>query len=235
MQVIFALGCSVYESVWIFYLGAFLGDVAETLFCRWKTGKWMSRSSVVWGPFSIVWGASIALATVLLFRYKDCPVFFLFSAGVLLGGIFEYLCSIFTEKAFGKVFWDYSKIPYNLNGRINLLYCFFWGIAAVIWFKDIYPPVSCLIKRILMDNRGIYVTLFMIIFMICDILVSCMALVRGRQREKNIKAVRKWQKNMDKYFDDEKLLRIYPNAINVEAAGKCDDGEIRYDRTGITV
>ena len=41
---------------------------------------------------------------------------------------------------FGKVFWDYSDIPFNLGGRINLLYCFFWGIAAVVWLKKI---LSC--------------------------------------------------------------------------------------------
>ena len=28
---------------------------------------------------------------------------------------------------------------FNLGGRINLLYCFFWGIAAVIWMRYGYP------------------------------------------------------------------------------------------------
>ena len=60
-------------------------------------------------------------------------------AGTLLGGLYEYLCSVFTELAFGTVFWDYSAIPFNLGGRINLLYCFFWGFAAVAWFKGLYP------------------------------------------------------------------------------------------------
>jgi len=180
-------------------------------------GKWMSRSSVVWGPFSIVWGGSIAMATVLLFRYKDNSDGFLFVMGALLGGLFEYLCSMFTERAFGKVFWDYSKMQFNLNGRINLLYCFFWGIASVIWFKGVYPPVSDWIERILLDSSGVCVTWIMIIFMICDMLISYMALVRSGERTKGIKAVHKWQRIMDKYFNDEKLCRIYPNAINVTA------------------
>ena len=46
---------------------------------------------------------------------------------LFLGGAYEYLCSVFTELVFGKVFWDYSWMPFNLGGRINLLYCFFWG------------------------------------------------------------------------------------------------------------
>ena len=46
------------------------------------------------------------------------------------------------------MFWDYSKIPFNLGGRINLLYCFFWGIAAVVWIKGIYPVMSAWIEKI---------------------------------------------------------------------------------------
>ena len=40
----------------LLFIGAFLGDITETIFCRITAGYWMSRSSVVWGPFSIVWG-----------------------------------------------------------------------------------------------------------------------------------------------------------------------------------
>ena len=53
---IFAYGCSFYKIVLLFFIGAFLGDITETIFCRITAGYWMSRSSVVWGDFSIVWG-----------------------------------------------------------------------------------------------------------------------------------------------------------------------------------
>ena len=121
---IFAAGCGFYKIVLLFFVGAFLGDITETIFCRITAGVWMSRSSVVWGPFSIVWGLAIALVTAMLYKYKDKSDSFLFIIGTLLGGAYEYLCSVFTEIVFGKVFWDYSEIPFNLGGRINLLYCF---------------------------------------------------------------------------------------------------------------
>ena len=47
---------SLSDLVWLFVIGAFLGDVVETIFCRVTAGVWMSRSSLVWGPFSVVWG-----------------------------------------------------------------------------------------------------------------------------------------------------------------------------------
>lgn len=138
----FAAGCSPYKIILLFFIGAFLGDITETIFCRVTGGEWMSRSSVVWGPFSIVWGLAIAMVTQLLYRYKDKPASWLFVMGTLLGGAYEYLCSVFTEVVFGAVFWDYSAIPFNLGGRINLLYCFFWGIAAVTWIRYGYPLVA---------------------------------------------------------------------------------------------
>mgnify|MGYP000019512647 CR=1 FL=1 len=102
----------------LFFIGGVAGDLAETIFCRLKMGWWMSRSSVVW-PFSIVWGLALAAATLFLYKYRDRSASFFFVAGTLLGGLYEYLCSVFTELVFGTVFWDYSAIPFNLGGRIN--------------------------------------------------------------------------------------------------------------------
>ena len=147
-EKVFAAGCGFYKVVMLFFIGAFLGDITETIFCRVTAGVWMSRSSVVWGPFSIVWGLAIALATALLYESKNRSDRFLFLMGPLLGGAYEYLCSVFTELVFGKVFWDYSKIPFNLGGRINLLYCFFWGIAAVVWLKLLCPLMEKWIEKL---------------------------------------------------------------------------------------
>ena len=211
-DTVFAAGCSVYKVLWLFVIGAFLGDITETIYCRITAGIWMSRSSVVWGPFSIVWGLAIAVFTVLLYKYKDSSDRVLFFAGTVLGGAYEYVCSVFTEIVFGKVFWDYSHIRFNLGGRINLLYCFFWGIAAVVWIKGIYPKVSTWIEKTPI-KLGKILSWIMIVFMCCNMVVSSMALIRSTQRQNNIPAEHTWQKIMDERFDDERLSRIYPNAI----------------------
>ncbi len=211
-DTVFAAGCSVYKVLWLFVIGAFLGDITETIYCRITAGVWMSRSSVVWGPFSIVWGLAIALFTVLLYKYKDSSDRVLFFAGTVLGGAYEYVCSVFTEIVFGKVFWDYSHIRFNLGGRINLLYCFFWGIAAVVWIKGIYPKVSAWIEKTPI-KLGKILSWIMIVFMCCNMAVSSMALVRSTQRQNGIPVEHTWQKIMDERFDDERLSRIYPNAI----------------------
>lgn len=210
-KTVFAEGCDFYKIIMLFFIGAFLGDIVETIFCRITAGVWMSRSSVVWGPFSIVWGLAIAAATAMLYKYRDRSDGFLFCIGTLLGGVYEYFCSVFTEIVFGKVFWDYSKIPFNLGGRINLLYCFFWGIAAVVWFKKLYPHLAKLIEKIPM-KIGKITTWVLIVFMSCNIVVSCMALIRYDERAKGTEAAAAWQEWIDEHYDDAKMKKIYPNA-----------------------
>lgn len=205
--------CSIIQLFWLFLIGAFLGDVVETLFCRITVGVWMSRSSLVWGYFSVVWGLAIALVTALLYRSRDKQESHIFWVGTFLGGAYEYICSVFTELVFGKVFWDYSGMPFNLGGRINLLYCFFWGIAAVVWIKVLYPKAAALIHMIL-KRTGRVLTLLLAVFIAVDVCVSILALVRYDSRGNGEEAVYKWEQLMDQYFDDGRMQQIYPNAMN---------------------
>lgn len=212
---VFAAGCGFYKLVWLLIIGAFLGDIVETIFCRLTAGIWMSRSSLVWGPFSLVWGMAIAAASLLLYKYKDRSDRFLFLAGTFLGGAYEYICSVLSELVFGKVFWDYSHMLFNLGGRINLLYCFFWGIAAVVWMKGLYPVFSGWIEKIPV-RTGKILTWIMVAFFVVNMAVSGLALIRSNQRAEQIPATHQWQKLMDTHFDDAKLKQIYPNAIDVK-------------------
>ncbi len=181
-KVIFGYGCSFYKLASLFLIGAFLGDIVETIFCYVTAGELMSRSSVVYGPFSIVWGLGCVLLTAVLYRYRDSSDRHIFLAGTVLGGAYEYFCSVFTELVFGTVFWDYSELPFNLGGRINLLYCFFWGIAAVVWLKLFYPAFSRWIERIPVRTGKIGCNL-VILFMIFNMGISALALGRYTQRQ----------------------------------------------------
>ena len=235
---IFARGCSFYKLVALFFIGAFLGDLTETIFCLLTTGVLMSRSSVVYGPFSIVWGLGCALLTLFLYRYREKNDRHIFLAGTLLGGVYEYVCSVFTELVFGTVFWDYSDFAFNLGGRINLLYCFFWGIAAVVWLKMIYPRLSALIEK-LPVRTGKILCNCLIVFMIFNMILSSLALARYSERQTSVPSVifntdtsgagsnpdstdtaipaateaeNPLNAFLDSHFPDERMERIYPNA-----------------------
>ena len=212
----FAQGLCFYKVVCLFFIAAFLGDLIEMVFCRITGGVWMSRSSVVYGSFSIVWGLGAVLLTLILYRYRERSDGFIFTLGAVLGGAYEYVCSVFTELVFGTVFWDYSHMPFNLGGRINLLYCFFWGIAAVVWLKIVYPAMSGFIEKLPM-RFGKIATWAMIVFMVANILISAMAMGRYTARHTSpASAGSAVEVFLDERFPDSRIERIYPNLMIVD-------------------
>ena len=204
---------SLADLLWLFVIGAFLGDVVETIFCRITAGVWMSRSSLVWGPFSVVWGLALVLAAILLRGGEQKSESRIFWFGVILGGAYEYVCSAVTELLFGTVFWDYSGFKFNLGGRINLLYCFFWGFAAIAWFKVLFPPISSCIEK-LPPCGGRVLTWALCIFMAADIAVSSAALVRYNDRLNGVPASNSVEVYLDGHYGNDRMHQVYPKAVH---------------------
>ncbi len=195
---------------YLFIICAFLGALIEIIYCRFSMHRWMSRSSIIFGQFSFVWGFAIVLITLLFYRFKNKSNFTLFILGTILGGAYEYFCSVYTELVYGTIFWDYSKIPFNLNGRINLLFCFFWGFATIIVVRYV---ISFLIKEINKIPKKIFkpLAVFLFIFLLLDLGVSEVAMRRYKSRLNGIEAQNYVEKLCDKYADNDFMKKRYSN------------------------
>lgn len=198
--------------VWMFFISALAGDLIETAFVWVKSGKLMSRSSLIYGPFSVVWGLGGIIATVMLHRLIDKNDIYIFLGGFFLGGTYEYSCSVFTEKVLGTRFWDYSGMPFNLDGRVNLLYCLFWGLLAIVWLKAIYPFVSKYIGKI-PRVLGEVLTWCIVIFIVLNALVSAMALYYYSLRMAGTSVNGNVELFFAIYYPDTLMKLIYPNAV----------------------
>ncbi len=207
---LFAEGLNFYKLFLIFLIGAFVGDIWEIVYCRFSMHRWMSRSSLVFGQLSIVWGLGLSLATICLHRYKDKSKTFIFVVGSIMGGAFEYVCSVFTEVFFGTIFWDYSHIPFNINGRINLLFCFFWGAAAVIFIKYIYPILTNAIEKIPKKFGSIMTYTLFVLFLI-DLFITGCVMMRYNRRSEGINATNIVEELCDKYADDDYMKKRWSN------------------------
>lgn len=69
---------------------------------------------------------------------------------------------------------------------------------------------------------GKIITWGLLVFMCCNIMVSCMALVRYDERKKGIRAETRWEHWTDEHYDDVKMKKIYPNAKGVKK-GKTEE------------
>lgn len=206
---VFAKGLCFYKLAWMFFLSGLVGDLIETIFVLITSGHLSSRSSVIYGTFSIVWALGGALITGILYPMKDKNIAIIFVSGTVLGGVYEYACSVFTELVFGTIFWDYSHIPFNINGRINLLYCFFWGFAAIAWVKLVYPLMSYLVEKI-PAIPGTIATWLLVILLCLDMLVSAVGIVRYVERKDGIEPGNIIEEYCDGVYTDALIDRIYP-------------------------
>ncbi|MEG0366047.1 MAG: putative ABC transporter permease [Coprobacillus sp.] len=208
----FAKGYNLYKLFWIFLCCSFLGAMVEMVWCFFTMGRFMSRSSLIYGQFSIIWGFGTVLLTIILHRMEGKRDLAIFAVGTVAGGIYEYVCSLIAEGLFGVRFWDYSDIAFNIDGRINLLFCFFWGLIAVIWVQNIYPFLSRNIEKIPV-RYGKQLTFVLVAFMIFDMSISAMALIRSYQRQQNIEAQSFVGEFLDEQYPDNFIAKRYQNIL----------------------
>lgn len=193
---------------WIFVIGSIFGFLAEMMYALVYTRTIEIRQGLIYGPFIQIYGIG-AMAYYILISYVKEPKKAFFS-GMLMGGALEYFCSFFQEIFFGTISWDYSNLFMNLNGRTSLLYCVYWGMIAVIFLKIVYPMLNKI--EPLIYKKGVkIVTVFLMIFMTFDIVISCMAGNRQKERHRNIPPSGMVDEFLDKTYPDELLDKIYNN------------------------
>ena len=87
----------------------------------------------------------------------------------------EFLTSLILEVCFGIRWWDYSKQPYNIQGRVCLAASAFWGLLSVIFMKDIHPFIAKKMRKISskLSNKAKNVIIFTVLTgTVVDLVIS---------------------------------------------------------------
>ncbi len=208
----FAKGLNIYKLLLIFYAGSFVGVVVEMLWCLLNYGYIESRAGLVYGPFNALYGIGAVAMTLALYKYRNNSRLILFIGGSVIGGVVEYFCSFAQEMVFGSRSWDYSDRPFNINGRICLLYSFFWGFLGILWIKTLYPLLSKYILK-LPDKYGKVFTWLIFAFFLFNAVVTILALFRWSQRIEAVEAASALWEFIDMRFPDERMESIFANMV----------------------
>jgi len=131
----------IYFILFMFY--STLGWIMEMLVTGIPNKKFINRGFLI-GPYLPIYGSGALLIIILLKPYhKDYLVLFVMS--VIVCSIIEYLTNYVMEKIFKARWWDYSNMPFNINGRICLPFSIAFGILGsiiVLLNNYIYPFIS---------------------------------------------------------------------------------------------
>lgn len=100
-----------------FIIYSIIGFIIETIFGILTKGVLESRKSFIIGPFCSIYGLGAVIMILALQKFKKNN-YTLFFGGFLVGSIIEYVVSLIGEAIFHVVWWDYSDMAFNINGRI---------------------------------------------------------------------------------------------------------------------
>lgn len=199
---------------WVFIIGSIAGFIFEVIVVFFQKGHFELRQGLIYGPLIPVYGIGAMVYYIILSNIKIKNKFYIFVITMILGGITEYLCSFIQEKVFGTISWDYSYLPFNIDGRTSLLHCTYWGIGGLIYFTYIYPWIDKMKENINKKSFKL-VTIILSIFIFFDISISWMAADRQTERKNNIEPENRLDIFLDKNYPDEYMNRIFNNKKDV--------------------
>ncbi len=127
------MSASVYVA-W-FFVASCAGWLFESAYNVVRTGHWEKRG-FLYGPFCPIYGVGVVVGFLLFDRPEVAsgafPVWGVFLASMAGSAVLEYGVSVALERLFGAVWWDYSNLPLNLNGRICLPASLLFGLAGLL-------------------------------------------------------------------------------------------------------
>lgn len=129
------------ELFWQFLIYSFFGFLLEVVFARVTRAGKQDRKCMVLLPLCPVYGVGSLLIVNLPAAVRSHPVS-LFLFGALAATAAEYGMDLFYEKVLRVRFWDYSALPWNLNGRVCLLFSGAWGALSLALVAWVHPAVA---------------------------------------------------------------------------------------------
>lgn len=202
-------GISIWRVLAYFIIYSVMGFVIETIYGAISKGIVESRQSFLYGPFCSIYGVGACVMIVFLQKFKKSHNL-LFIGGAILGSVVEYVLSWIGELMFHVRWWDYSNLPFNINGRICIAFACFWGVLAMYLLSSFNPKIDKLIDKV-KPKFSERIWHLIIIFSLWIIILDCILTGVALEFFK-IRKVEQYNINVsDRQHISEKYHEIYDN------------------------
>ena len=176
-------GLSIYFILMDFYIFAFVGWVYESTFVTIRDRKPINRGFLV-GPMIPLYGFGAVSVYILLRPFSKCASL-LYVMGMVVATVLEYLASWLLETLFHAKWWDYSKEPYNFQGRIALIPSMFWGILSLLMF-DVFQPAANWAMSLIPERIGKNLLAVFLVITAVDFIYTVITTVNFRRQVESL-------------------------------------------------
>lgn len=162
-----------------FFIYSILGWCVEMIYCRICQKKWVDRG-FLFGPYCPIYGFG-AIAAIVAFEPLLNHWLWVFVLASIGATILEYIVSYVLEKLFGATWWDYSHLPFNLNGRVCLLNSVEFGLLALVVLYFVQPGIASLVGMIPLEYIH-YIVTGLLIILVIDFMSTLNAIVNLKEK-----------------------------------------------------
>ena len=176
----------MYYLILYFFVYGFLGWCTEVAFAACKERKFVNRGFLN-GPICPIYGIGVGIVVQFLTPYKENLVL-LYIASVGMVTALEWVTGFILEKIFHNKWWDYSKMPLNLNGYVCLLFSLIWGVACVLIVDFIHPLIHKVLSWIPFPV-GMTLIVVLSIVMFVDLYVTASTILKMNKHLEKMKEI----------------------------------------------
>ncbi|MBP3361688.1 MAG: hypothetical protein J6N52_12580 [Clostridia bacterium] len=201
----------MYTYIWYFLIYSVAGYICEVCFAAVCEKKFVNRGFLT-GPVCPIYGFGVSIVYYILSPLRDTWLT-LFISSVVVTSALEWITGFVMEKVFHHKWWDYSDIPFNLNGYVCLSFSLVWGAACIVVVKLLIPLTDLLIAEI-PQRVGIIAQLSLIGLMIADLCNTVSAMIGLNRKIMSLAELSEKIRETGNKFGD----KVTENAASLRAA-----------------
>ena len=165
-----------YDICCFFLIYSFAGWVIEVIFHVVVGGKIINRGFLN-GPVCPVYGFGMISVLLIYNLVGTDNTFIVFLEGLVFTTLIELVAGFILDKFFHARWWDYSKMPLNLNGYICVGFSIIWGLAVVFVIKLVHVFIYNCTSAIIPPKIGWPVMIALYAVFITDTVVTALTLI----------------------------------------------------------
>ena len=170
------MSATFYDLCFFFVIYSIAGWIIEVVFHAVVKGVIVNRGFLN-GPVCPVYGFGMISVILIYNLIGSDNTFVVFLEGVVFTTLIELIAGFILDKCFHARWWDYSKMPLNLNGYICAGFSLIWGLAVVFVVKLVHVFIYNVTSGLIPEKIGWPILIAVYAVYILDATVTVLTLI----------------------------------------------------------